>query len=145
MPEPTPMPAPAAAKMMPPPGRPVPAPGATSPATVAPAQHGQRMRGYIGAAIAIKYLESLVPLFGAGAEEGQVVLKALTALSKKFGASASPDLQRQEVKLLGEQAAPAGPVTGQQGPALQDAIRQRLAAQGLGGAAPSPTPAGAGT
>lgn len=122
--------------MMAPPPRPVPAPGATSPATVAPQMQGQRMRGYIGATIAIKYLESLVPLFGATTDEGSAVLKALSIMAKKFGSTkASPDLQRQELKTLGEQVPPAGPPGGAD---MAGMVRQGLAARGMGGAAPSP-------
>lgn len=125
--------------MMAPPPRPTPAPGATSPATVAPQMQGQRMRGFIGATIAIKYLESLVPLFGATTEEGSAVLKALSIMAKKFGGTkASPDLQRQEIKTLGEQVPPAGPAAAE----MPGMVRQGLAARGLGGPAPPAPPGG---
>lgn len=102
-------------------------PGPTSPATVAPDSAGMRARGLVQADLAIKTLMKAAQMLGPTTEEGHEILVALAKLSKTFGQS-SPELQRQEVKMLGEQApAQQGP-----GPGLAQAIQQRLGGMGMG-------------
>ena len=115
--------------------------GPTGPGVVAPANAGLRTRGFILAAITIKMLTEVVRLLGATSEEGQDALKALTALSKRFGQS-SGDLSRQEAKFLGDRAAPVEPPpTPQQGAVWQTMVKNRLSGMGMGTEAPAPTPA----
>src|SRR3989337_2257064 len=114
--------------------------GPTGPGVVAPANAGLRTRGFILAAITIKMLTEVVRLLGATSEEGQDALKALMALSKRFG-QASGDLSRQEAKIIGDRAAPVEtPPTPQQGAVFQQMIKNRLGGLGIGTGAPPPPP-----
>jgi len=115
--------------------------GPTGPGVVAPANAGLRTRGFILAAITIKMLTEVVRLLGATSEEGQDALKALTALSKRFG-QASGDLSRQEAKFMGDRAAPVEPPpTPQQGAVWQQMVKNKLSGMGMGTEAPAPAPA----
>ena len=112
--------------------------GPTGPGVVAPANAGLRTRGFILAAITIKMLTEVVRLLGATSEEGQDALKALTALSKRFGQS-SGDLSRQEAKFLGDRAAPVEPPpTPQQGAVWQTMVKNKLSGMGMGTEPPAP-------
>lgn len=118
-----------------PPGPPAAPPGPTGPATVAPMAGGRNQQAIIQANIGLTMLERAAGLFGGTAsEDGREILGAILKLRKRFGASA-PDLNRQEVKMLGEKVAPVQQPTPQQGAQWQQAIKQRQAAQGLPGAA----------
>lgn len=113
-----------------PPAQRVP-PGPTGPATVAPDQAGQRQQGFILATIGLSLLERAAGMLGGsmnpdGAELLSLVLKG----RKRFG-SAAPDLQRQEVKMLGDQVAPVPQPTPMQGQQFQDAIRRHQMSQGV--------------
>lgn len=95
------------------------------------------MQGHLRATIGMNALEQAAGLFGGSAsEEGRMLLEALLKLRKKFG-SAAPDLQRQELKTLGEGVAPVQSPTPQQGQQLQNAIRAKQQSQGM----PSPAAA----
>ena len=112
--------------------------GPTGPGVVAPANAGLRTRGFILAAITIKMLTEIVRLLGATSEEGQDALKALTALSKRFG-QASGDLSRQEAKFMGDRAAPVeAPPTPQQGAVFSQMVKNRISGMGLGAEPPVP-------
>src|SRR3990172_452914 len=115
--------------------------GPTGPGVVPPANAGLRTRGFILAAITIKMLTEVVRLLGATSEEGQDALKALTALSKRFGQS-SGDLSRQEAKFIGDRASPVEPPpTPRRGAVFEQMIKNRLGGMGMGTEAPAPKPA----
>src|SRR3990167_6084783 len=112
--------------------------GPPAPGVAPPANAGLRTRGFILAAITIKMLTEVVRLLGATSEEGQDALKALTALSKRFGQS-SGDLSRQEAKFIGDRAAPVeAPPTPQQGAVWQTMVKNRLSGMGMGTETPAP-------
>jgi hypothetical protein len=119
---------------------PPPAMGATGPATVSPDNQGLRSRAIVKINLALSQLDAAVSLIGGSStEEGRELMQALVKLRKTFGQS-SPDLNRQEVKMLGQQA----PAIGQPpGGDLAGMIRQRLSGMGMQGAPPAgPTPGG---
>ena len=107
----------------------LPRPGPTMPAAVATDNQGSRAKGLIMASLAVKVMEQAVPLFGAGSDEGQALLKSLTAMAK-FVTPPSADVTQAELKLMGAQA-PAAP----SGPGNVVDIQSRLAKYGLGGMA----------
>jgi hypothetical protein len=110
-------------------------PGPTGPATVTPDQAGRRQQGLIRATIGLSMLEQAAGLLGGSMDEvGREILGAVLKLRKHVGSS-SPDLNRQEVKMMGERVAPVQTPTPQQGQAWQQAVRQRQASQGLPGVA----------
>jgi hypothetical protein len=118
----------------PPPAGGVP-PGPTGPATMAPVASGRNQQALIQANIGLSMLERAAGLFGGTAsDDGREILSAVLKLRKRFGASA-PDLNRQEVKMLGEKVAPVQQPTPQQGQQWQAAIKARQAQQGLPGVA----------
>jgi hypothetical protein len=104
------------------------------------------MRGQILATPVIKALTEMLKLLGAETEEGRDVLRALSVLTKRFG-KASEDLTRQEVKLLGERAAPVQAPGPQNMQAFQQMIKSRLGGMAPPGAPPTepaaPPPAAA--
>lgn len=110
--------------------RPPMPPGSTGPATVRPDNQGMSTRGHAIVGLAVKLLEQAVPLLGVTGPEGQDVVKALGALGKRFGPG-NGDLSRQEMKLMQERANPMG--TPQNPQAMQQAIRSKLGAMGVGG------------
>lgn len=116
----------------PPPGAASPMPpGSTGPATVRPDNQGFNMEGHALVGLAVKLLEKAVPKLGSAGPEAQDVLKALTALGKRFGPG-NEDLSRAEMKLMAERANPMGTPQNPQG--MQQAIRSKLGAMGVGGA-----------
>lgn len=142
MPDMPPMPTaggPAAAPPAPAGGPSPAAQGPTAPATVAPDSAGMRMRGMVQVTMALNVLDKALGLLGTQTPEGQALASALVKLRKTFG-GASQDLQRSEVKLMGERAGPITTPTPQQGAALQSALKQQLGKVGMG-AAPQPSPA----
>lgn len=86
-------------------GPPPAAQGPTAPATVAPDSAGMRMRGMVLVTMALNVMDKAAGLLGSQTPEGQALMAALVKLRKTFG-GASQDLQRSEVKLLGERAGP---------------------------------------
>ncbi len=113
--------------------------GPTAPATVAPSSRGLRMRGMILATPVMKAMTEMVRLLGAESKEGGEVLKALSIMSRAFG-RASGDLERAEVKLLGERAGGMTQPGPEQMRAFQQMGRDRLGRMGLAGATPPPIP-----
>src|SRR5437867_11429515 len=109
--------------------------GTTAPATVAPEQAGRRPQAHIQATMGLNALERAAGLFGGSmSEEGREILQAVLKLRKKFG-GAAPDLQRQELKMMGEQLPPVQTPNPQQGQAFQQAAKKMMATQGVPGAA----------
>lgn len=120
---------------MPMPGGPGTPPGPTAPATIAPPMDGKRMQGLIRANMGLTALEQAAEIFGGTqSEEGQEILTACIKLRKLFGA-ASPDVQRQELKVMGEQIPPVQQPSPQQGQNFQDAAQRMQQSQGMGQAA----------
>jgi len=112
-----------------PPAQRVP-PGPTGPATVAPDMAGSRQQAFIMANIGLSMLERAAGLMGGSmSEDGAELLQIVLKGRKRFG-SAAPDLQRQEVKMLGDQVAPVQQPTPQQGQQFQQAIRRHQMQQG---------------
>ncbi len=132
---PSPAGAPPAPGGAPPPG----VQGPTAPATVAPDSAGMRMRGMVQVTMALNMLDKAAGLLGSQTPEGQSLMAALVKLRKTFG-GASQDLQRSEVKLLGERTSPISPPNPQQGAALQQALKSKLGGMGMG-APPQPAAA----
>ena len=123
---------PVAPAMSAPPAR-VP-PGNTGPATVAPQQSGRRMQGMIQAVIALNGLERAAGMLGGSMDEvGREILQAVLKLRRHVG-SATPDLQRQEVKTMAEGIPAQQTPTPQQGQAFQQAAKKMMATQGVPGA-----------
>lgn len=117
------------------PGGPGTPPGPTAPATIAPQMDGRMMQGRIKANMGLAALEQAADLLGGTeTEEGQEILTACIKLRKMFGA-ASPDVQRQELKVMGESIPPVQQPTPQQGQNFQDAAQRMQAGQGIGQAA----------
>ena len=85
--------------------------GPTTPATMPADNSGLHVRGRIQVNIAMKGLTQAVQLLGAETEDGRIVLESLAKLSKQFG-EAAQDLTRQEIAMMAENAAPAGPAPG---------------------------------
>lgn len=128
------MPGAAAAPALPTPPPRVPA-GPTGPATVAPDMAGRRMEAHIEATMALNALERAAGKFGGSqSEEGREILAAVLKLRKRFG-SAEPDLQRQQLKVMGQGIPPVQTPTPQQGQALGQAVKRHQMASGLPGAA----------
>ncbi len=121
--------------MSPMPGGPGTPPGPTAPATIAPPMDGKRMQGMIQANMGLSALERAAEIFGGTeSDEGRKILKACITLRELFG-SASPDVQRQELKVMGQSIPPVQQPTPQQGQNFQDAAQKMQAAQGMGQAA----------
>jgi hypothetical protein len=99
-----------------------------------------RARGLTLATMGLNILDLAAGALGSKSEEGQALMKALVTLRKTFG-TASADLQKAEVKLLGERVAPISQPTPQQGAAWKSMIRNRLSGLGMGagGGGASPT------
>lgn len=108
--------------------------GPTGQATVAPDPQGNEMRGRTVVALSMKALGAALNLLGPDTPAGQCVAKAIAGLGKEFG-SASPSLQSQEVKMLGDQAQPVSTP----GPESMDAFRSEISKR-----LPQPAPAGQG-
>lgn len=107
-------------------------PGPTAPATIAPKMDGQWMQAAIQANMGLTALERAAELFGGTqSEDGQEILAACIKLRKRFGA-ADPDVQRQELKVMGQQVPPVQQPTPQQGQNFQDAAQRMQASQGMG-------------
>lgn len=110
-------------------------PGATGPATIAPPMDGRRMRGRTQATMALNSLEqSAIDMGGSQDEIGREILAAVLKLRKHLGGAAQ-DVQRAQVKAMGEQVAPVQQPTPQQGQNWQQAAKSMQAAQGIGQAA----------
>ena len=111
----------------PPPAAPpakVPA-GPTGQATIPPDQAGRRMQGALQATMGLNMLERAAGLLGGSlTEDGREVLQVVLKLRKRFG-TAAPDVQRQEVKALGEQVPAVQQPTPLQGQAMQSAMKSR--------------------
>lgn len=100
------------------------------------------MRGMVQVTMHLNGLEQAVALLGGTkTPEGQALMGAILKLRKTFG-NASGDLQRSELKLMGDRVPPVSSPNPQQGAALQQALKQKLGGMGMG-AAPQPAPAGA--
>ena len=94
------------------------------------------MRGMVQVAMHLNGLDKAAGLLGSQTPEGQALMAALVKLRKVFG-GASHDLQRSEVKLMGERASPISTPNPQQGAALQAALKQKLGGLGMGQAPPA--------
>lgn len=124
----------AAAPPMPTPPPQVP-PGPTAPATVPPIQSGRMMQGRIKANLGLDQLEQAAGMLGGTTtEDGRELLSMIVKLRKRFG-RAEPDLQRQQLKVMGESIPGVQQPTPMQGDKFQAAIKQHQASQGLPGAA----------
>jgi hypothetical protein len=92
---------------------------------------GRRMQGHLQATIGLNALERAAGLLGGSiTEEGRELLSTVVKLRKKFG-GASPDLQKQELKMMGENVSPVQQPSPVQGQALQNAIKSKQQSQGL--------------
>ena len=123
------------------PGMPAPPtnvpPGPTGQATTPPDMAGRRMQGHLQATIGLNALERAAGLLGGSiTEEGRELLTVIVKLRKKFG-GASPDVQKQELKVMGEGIQPVQQPSPAQGQQLQNAIKAKQASQGM----PEPTAA----
>lgn len=106
-------------------------PGPTGQATVPPDQAGRRMQAYVQIAAGLNVLERALGLLGGSqTEDGRELMSLLVKARKRFG-GAAPDLQRQELKALGEGVQPVQQPTPMQGQALQSAIQAKQRSQGL--------------
>jgi hypothetical protein len=128
------MPGAPAAPMIPPPPPQVP-PGPTAPATVAPIQTGRMMEGRIKANLGLDQLEQAAGMLGGtNTEEGRELLSFIVKARKRFG-KAEPDLQKQQLKIMGESIPGVQQPTPLQGDQFQKSIKQHQATQGMPGAA----------
>lgn len=128
------MPGAPAAPMIPKPPGQVP-PGPTAPATVAPVQSGRMMEGRIKANLGLDQLEQAAGMLGGtNSEDGRELLSVIVKLRKKFG-KAEPDLQKQQLQIMGAGIPGVQQPTPLQGDKFQQAIKQHQATQGLPGAA----------
>jgi hypothetical protein len=110
-------------------------PGPTAPATVPPIQSGRMMQGRIKANLGLDQLEQAAGMLGGTTtEDGRELLSMIVKLRKRFG-RAEPDLQRQQLKVMGESIPGVQQPTPMQGDKFQAAIKQHQASQGLPGAA----------
>lgn len=109
--------------------------GPTGPATVPPQMDGRMMRGRVQVTMALNALEKAASeMGGSQSEDGREILGAVLKLRKRFGGAAA-DLQRQEVKMMGQQVPPVQQPTPQEGQNFQQAAQKMQAAQGMGAAA----------
>lgn len=125
-------PAPPAA--MPAPPR-VPSPGPTAPAGVGVQNEGNAMRGKVLAGIAMTFLDQALSMLSSKTDEGQAVLKMITAGSKFFGPPPK-DLGAQELKLAWSRL---NPMQGQAGPGSSSpmsAVQNRASQLGMNLARP---------
>lgn len=101
-------------------------PGSTAPATVSPSNDGIRMQARSIMGIIGVLAKKAAGMFGPGTREESDALKIATLVSKAYGAI-SPDITKQQVKLMGEQALPVpnAPSPEQMG-AFQSAVKSRL-------------------
>lgn len=125
------------APMAPPMPTPPPKPpaGPTGPATVAPDMAGRQMEARIQMSIVLDGMERVAGLFGGSqTEDGRFVLEHLLKLRKKFG-GAEPDLQRSQLKAMGQSIPPVQTPTPQQGQQFQQAAKSMMQRSGVPGAA----------
>src|SRR5262245_882574 len=108
-------------------------PGPTGPATMAPNKQGERLQGMIMANIGVTALTQALTKLGATSKEGEVILKALSGLTKRFQAPRSTDLGNAEMKLMGAMQKPMGGMPGGGGPSPANMARDRLASLGMAG------------
>ena len=98
---------------------------------MAPDMAGKRQMGMITSIIALNALERAAGMLGGSAsEEGREILEAVIKLRKRFG-TAEPDLQQQQLKVLGAGIPAVQSPSPIQSDAFQSAIKQRQATQGL--------------
>jgi len=106
-------------------------PGPTGQATTPPDQAGRRMQAHVQANIGLNALERAAGLFGGSiSEEGRELLSVVVKLRKKFG-GADPNVQKQELKMMGEGVGPVQQPNAAQGQNLQSAIKAKQASQGM--------------
>lgn len=103
---------------------------------MAPNRQGMRIRGMVTANMGLKQLDMALALLGSSSEEGQAILKALSALSKIFSAPRSPDFGNAEMKLMGARQGAMGPSPQPGGMAPGMAVQNRLRSLGMGGGPP---------
>jgi hypothetical protein len=102
---------------------------------MAPDMAGRRMEAHLEATMALNALERAAGKFGGSqSDEGREILAAVLKLRKRFG-SAEPDLQRQQLKVMGQGIPPVQTPTPQQGQAFGQAAKKMQMSQGLPGAA----------
>lgn len=124
---------PMAPPMPTPPGR-VP-PGNTAPATMAPDMAGRRMEALVQISMHLDGLERALGLLGGSAtDDGRELMGLLLKARKRFG-GAEPDLQRQQLKTMGQGIPPVQQPTPQQGQAFGQAAKSMMRSQGVPGAA----------
>ena len=108
-------------------------PMGSSPATQPTANRGYEAAAQQGLAVLVKGLEQLLPLYGAGSEEGKDVLSALKTLSKHVPpGSVSPAARRNELDK--QQIANTQNAQLMQRMQSQQQQQQQQAAQGAGAA-----------
>lgn len=113
----------------------VPTPGPTGPAGVGVQNEGNAMRGKVLAGIAMTFLDQALSMLSSKTDEGQAVLKMLSAGSKFFGPPPK-ELGAQELKLAAARMNPMqGPAAG---PSPMPNVMNRAAQLGI-----APPPQGA--